>query len=418
MAGYPMALKTWIQDRIDKFRHAKPAAHPEPTELIGLRRELDHNEAKVEDAHNELINVLQGRIVSPEIEQENDRRRFMADEFTEETATKVLLHRIGSRTPGKLQLADGMDVEQSLIDSGAYKLGTGPHHVTQANRQVTEAVLVKIQNVRDYYMAHWRDHQWDEIRSFNCVKLPFPKIMFSYDHEFKHPTTGAIRVRHMNVGLATCSTESFLAKALEDKVNLGESIHELHILNPDSCIEARIAIDGISMPGQWYVFIDKMGQVLTNEETHLGWIWTRNPEDTARVEEKRQWAEEFEAQTARHGSIALAAVQFMNCRNVEILDNPPTRQQRRAAEREGRKPDVTYKTLVIHPMGQKRRVVRQADGTAALGVSLHIVRGHFKNYTGGSGLGRAHVHGVYWWSPQVRGSSDAGRVEKDYEVQP
>jgi hypothetical protein len=333
-------------------------------------------------------------------------------------AREVLLNAIAKRKSGKLDLPDDTNVEKLMLETGAYKLGTGPHHVTQINRQfpVSDAVLVKIQNVRDYYMAHWKEHKWDEIRSFTCVKLPFPKILFSYDHSFKNMDTGAVTSRHLNVGLALCSRQNFLDRAIQSKVDLGETIHELHALDPDRMIEARIAIDGMSMPGQWYVGIDKLGQVLTDEEHHLGWIWIRNPVETEVLYERHEWAEEFEAQVCRHACIALAAVQFMNCKNVEILDNPPTRQQRRQAEREGKKPETTYKTLLIHPFGRKRQIVKHEDGSTVHGVALHIVRGHFKDYRSGQGLGRTHIKGIWWWSPQVRGREDVGKVVKDYAV--
>jgi len=289
-----------------------------------------------------------------------------------------------------------------------------------------DAVLVKIQNVRDYYIEHWKEHTWDQIRSFTCVKLPFPKILFAYDHGFKNPETGGVTLRHVNVGVAKCSVENFLLKASEDKVDLGDTIHVIHTLEPDSVIEARMAVDGRSLPGQWHVFIDKMGKVLTNEEQHLGWIWTRDPTDTKLLQrlirmdgryEDTEWLEEFESSICRHGSIALAAVQFMNCKNVEVLDNPPSRQQRRAAERERKPVPATYKTLLIHPLGKPRRVVRQGAGEVVAGVSLHICRGHFKDFRVGPGLGRAHVHGVWWWSPMVRGTSERGTVVKDYAIE-
>jgi|SRR5882672_1705106 len=282
---------------------------------------------------------------------------------------------------------------------------------------IEESVLVKIQNVRDYYMEHWKEHAWNEMRSFTCAKLPFSKILFSYDHDFIHPETRKVTVRHVNVGVARCSLENFLLQANSDTVNLGETIHDLHTLDPDSVIEARMAVDGISLPGRWHVFIDKMGKVLTDEERHLGWIWTRDPADTKFLEEKSQWAEEFESAVGRHGAIALAALQFMNCKNVEVLDNPPSRQQRRAAQRERKPVPVTYKTLLIHPLGKPRRIVRDADGQVLHGVSLHICRGHFKDFREGPGLGKTHVHGVWWWAPMVRGSSDRGTVVKDYAIE-
>jgi hypothetical protein len=411
------------------------------TLIASMEKERDKLNEKVKVTNENIVDIYKemsdlsqqgktfkdGRIVSPEIEQENNRRRFASEDWTEEMAEKVLLKRIDSRTSGKLEFPEGIDIEKTIIESGAYKLGTGPHHITQVNRQLIEAVLVKIQNVRDYYVEHWKEHKWDQICSFTCVRMPFPKMVFSYDHPFNPPNRVKV-IRHVNVTVESCSLGAFAKRAIDAKCpDLNNAIHEYHLLNPNNMIRATVAIDGFFIPGEWFVAIDKSGQILTNEQTQLGWIWVRDAAETLQLAEMQRRAderygidscEEFEAQVTRHCSIAMAAIQFMNCRNVEILDNGPTRQQRRQAEREGRKPDVTYKTLVIHPMGKKRITTRNPDGTPVSGISLHIVRGHFKNYVEGKGLGRAHLHGIYWWSPMVRGKADVGRVEKDYEVKP
>ena len=89
--------------------------------------------------------------------------------------------------------------------------------------------------------------------------------------------------------------------------------------------------------------------------------------------------------------------------------------ERRLAERQGEKPPVTYKTLRILPharRGQKSGLVVQHPES----IPLHICRGHFKDFREGPGLGKFHVHGVWWWHPQVRGSAERGAVKKDYEV--
>lgn len=46
---------------------------------------------------------------------------------------------------------------------------------------------------------------------------------------------------------------------------------------------------------------------------------------------------------------------------------------------------------------------------------LHIVRGHFADYTEGGGL-FGKLHGKYYIAPHVRGSSDRGTITKDYRV--
>lgn len=113
------------------------------------------------------------------------------------------------------------------------------------------------------------------------------------------------------------------------------------------------------------------------------------------------------------GSVCLATMNFMNCRNVELVDHPPSRQQRRHSERTGEALPQSYKTLVIRPF--ERRNLQQ--GELRYGAhAVHIVRGHFKDFRQGPGLGRAHVHGIWWWASQVRGDQQQGTVEKEYEV--
>lgn len=47
--------------------------------------------------------------------------------------------------------------------------------------------------------------------------------------------------------------------------------------------------------------------------------------------------------------------------------------------------------------------------------SLHMCRGHFRNYKDGKGL-FGKYHGVYWVEGHVRGDEENGKVEKDYKI--
>jgi hypothetical protein len=345
-------------------------------------------------------------------------------------AKESLLAKVMSRKAGRLELPDGMDIEQTLIDSGHYKLGTGPHHITKTNATVAEAVLFKIQNVREIFMECGEDNGWNDPESFICVRLPFRSVVFSYDHEFKpylsiHDPNAPPVERHVNVTMSEANRQRVEETIVECALSQGDATELLHIMDrkePDSFIEAKLYVDGRAFPGTYFLMLDETGHVLTDSVHSQNYFWIRNGGDTAMLKtimEKDNIPEDMIDLFSRHGMICLTALQFLNIKNVEVLDNPPTRQQLRHAERQGLKPPVTYKTLVIHPMGKRRSspIQRNPDGTVR-GVALHIVRGHFKSYAAGAGLGRAHVHGVYWWSPQVRGSAEHGRVEKDYAVDP
>lgn len=113
--------------------------------------------------------------------------------------------------------------------------------------------------------------------------------------------------------------------------------------------------------------------------------------------------------------VPLFTFQFANCRNVEMSEHLPTRQQRRASERAGEPVDRWY-TLTI---GQET-VRRVAGGEvspemARLPKRLHICRGHFATYTPERPLFGRHV-GRFWVPAHVRGAAEAGVIRKDYQM--
>jgi hypothetical protein len=369
------------------------------------KKELSKADEELNVAHDKIVDILRE---SPSVAEE------------------ILLKRINSRTPGTVDLPDEMDVEKSLIDRGIYKLGTGPHHITQVNSpsrpSPLDSVLIKIQNVHDYFVAHAKEHGWEDLNSFFAVRPPFPKMVFSYDSNFFNRRLGKKIVRHVDVIMTERGMDYFAHYFKHEAHIAADQCDELQALvvrlRPFRFLEFQLAMDGSRVPGRWFVMTDEKGKVLT--EANIGWVFVKDPKEDALLNKATQlegidMQEMVQDAFGSHGSCALAALQFMNCKNVEVVDNLPTRQQRRSAERENKRPPVTYKTLIIHPTWKKKRNV--SSSSTGVEMSLHICRGHFKDYREGDGLGRAHVKGMWWWSPQVRGSAERGRVVKDYEVE-
>lgn len=108
------------------------------------------------------------------------------------------------------------------------------------------------------------------------------------------------------------------------------------------------------------------------------------------------------------------AISLMHCRNVELIDKPISRQYRRHLERQG-KPVIQYKMLDIEPFKTQVRNETAESGENEIERALHICRGHFATYTEDAPLFGKHV-GTFWKPMHVRGSADAGVVEKDYKV--
>lgn len=107
----------------------------------------------------------------------------------------------------------------------------------------------------------------------------------------------------------------------------------------------------------------------------------------------------------------LLAISFLHCKNVELIDNKPTRYKR---DRHKSRPHITFKTLRIEPMKKVLCTEGKSEHTG-LKLALHICRGHFKDFRDGRGLFGRHKN-VYWWDSQVRGDISAGIVNKDYSI--
>jgi hypothetical protein len=112
-------------------------------------------------------------------------------------------------------------------------------------------------------------------------------------------------------------------------------------------------------------------------------------------------------------SVSLMTLALLNCKNVHTVEKPCSpKLAKRYLERRGHK-RPRYYVLDIEPMKQ---IIRKESGgeSVTLAKVLHICRGHFKNFDDKPLFGR--LKGTYWWQPHVRGTAEAGVVEKDYRI--
>jgi hypothetical protein len=108
---------------------------------------------------------------------------------------------------------------------------------------------------------------------------------------------------------------------------------------------------------------------------------------------------------------ALVAISFMHCKNVDLIDEPLTRQQRRMKERKG---GITYKVLDIEPFKKQVRSETR-PGESQLQRALHICRGNFATYTEDNPL-FGKLTGTYWRPMHVKGNKSRGEIVKDYDI--
>ena len=111
---------------------------------------------------------------------------------------------------------------------------------------------------------------------------------------------------------------------------------------------------------------------------------------------------------------ATFAMALMNCKNVHAREQPCSpKLAKRYQERHGHK-RPRYYVLDIEPMRPKFRDANGGKDGISLAKALHICRGHFKDYREKPLFGK--VSGMFWWQPHVRGTAEAGIVEKDYRI--
>jgi hypothetical protein len=114
--------------------------------------------------------------------------------------------------------------------------------------------------------------------------------------------------------------------------------------------------------------------------------------------------------------VLLGALNFCNCRNVEIVEPQRARPEAKRIARTG----VRVSTINVFPTG---RTTRGATGQAA-GVPLTSVRGHFAHYGAccahhePRGLLFGKLEGRYWIPQHARGSAEQGEIDSEYVLRP
>jgi hypothetical protein len=110
------------------------------------------------------------------------------------------------------------------------------------------------------------------------------------------------------------------------------------------------------------------------------------------------------------------SLSLLHCKNVGAVEiGGPSAQRGGRSTRSHRR---RHHVLQVRPMGGGKQVrsIGQLSAESAA-MSLHFVRGHFKNYTDEAPLfGR--LTGSYWWESHARGDANIGIVTKDYSINP
>lgn len=112
--------------------------------------------------------------------------------------------------------------------------------------------------------------------------------------------------------------------------------------------------------------------------------------------------------------VLLGSLNFMACRNVQLVEPERPRPTRRRLARLGVPP---IRTVNVYPAGKSSNGNGAGSGE---GVPLTSVRGHFSHYGAqyGKGLLFGRLSGRFWVPQFARGSKELGETEKDYRLAP
>jgi len=115
---------------------------------------------------------------------------------------------------------------------------------------------------------------------------------------------------------------------------------------------------------------------------------------------------------------ALYAISLMNCKNIEVVDGGFTDDGLSPKQiRGGGRFRVAFKVLKVTVGKTRTYVLGKATSGESANLPVHLVRGHFAEYTPERPMfGRNGSHGKFWIPAHARGTIENGIVVKDYEV--
>lgn len=115
-------------------------------------------------------------------------------------------------------------------------------------------------------------------------------------------------------------------------------------------------------------------------------------------------------------ALALRTIGLMNCSNVRYVEGGVINEDVSKKKRQrDRLPLIKYHVLKL--VSGTKLIPLQVARRTGEGVALHMVRGHFRDYSKKGLFGRYHYNAV-WVPPHARGSAEHGTRINDYSVSP
>lgn len=270
---------------------------------------------------------------------------------------------------------------------------------------IDQATHFDIQNVADYFFTYQDEEAWDMERDFTIA----PPFDFFATHYQMPDSFGPYFSGVEN--LAVFRVVNGPPPPPRMTITVGEGA-EMNPYDPALVPTARwhvlvktFAAVGrqVRPPVDWFLAIDERGR-LCRYRGHIA-LWLTDMGQSHGVG--------IIANTFIQ--VSFLALTFLHSKNVEIL--PPQKVTGRRLPRE-QKLLSRYHRLKVNAIG--KRSEKSATDPTGISQSLHIVRGHFREYGPEFGKGKlfGKWSGRYWIAGHISGSLERGLVTKDYEIIP
>jgi hypothetical protein len=268
-------------------------------------------------------------------------------------------------------------------------------------------IKIKIDNVVEYYMKHSKDNWGDE--DFPNVAPPFEE----FEIEFRSPQYiyVANKMRENPIAGVVWTTEY-----KTQTVTKGQSIGDTLVKEDGWYVEATAKSNSMNLWFYFKYFCDSQGKLTKNNNVDGKETSIAIGFDPTVITGNREHAVDFLTTTLQP---QLLAISFMHCKNTSIVEVDPNKDVkpriRRHWEKKGKPPLEKYHVLNIEPVKKALSNPAVKNNETAISISLHICRGHFKDYRKGKGL-FGKYKGLYWWDEHIKGDVEEGIVDKDYNI--
>ena len=132
--------------------------------------------------------------------------------------------------------------------------------------------------------------------------------------------------------------------------------------------------------------------------------------------------EEAQALASQTQDVVLAlcvqSIALLNCSNVQYVEAGVTNSDVGKKERRHKRLAQCRFHVLKVKVGTELRAIREHHETGDGHRPLHMVRGHFRDYSKGPGLFGKYKKPAVWVPAHLRGHADHGIVTRDYQLEP